>query len=115
MDGLLLPANAAHLEVQSCHGWVTAIKAAWCAAMRGLLKSEELVLDSGPIRAALLELLHQLQPRRQQLGVFLAHLIPETAPELRIFTHLPTKTRMPSGLNGSQSTHVAAGNPGMCA
>lgn len=30
--------------------WVTAIKAACCAAMRGLLKSGELVLDSGPIR-----------------------------------------------------------------
>lgn len=49
MDGLLLPAKAAHMEAQSCHGWVTAIKAAWCAAMRGLLKSGEPVLDSGPV------------------------------------------------------------------
>lgn len=49
MDGLLLPAKAAHMEAQTCHGWVTAVRAAWCAAMRGLLKSGEPVLDSGPV------------------------------------------------------------------
>lgn len=71
MDRILLPAKAAPMEAQSCHDWVTAIKAAWCCSYERALRiwGTRPGLASHP-RLPLLELLHPT--RRQQLWLTLS-------------------------------------------
>lgn len=56
-----------------------------------------------------------LQPRHQQLCLNLCvHSVTGIALELQIFTHLPKKTYVLSGLKGSWTTYLAWEKPGMC-